>query len=203
MDSLSAAIQIISITGQIFAILNPIGVIPTFLSLTEGMNTEKRHKVVRQSIIAVILLATALAISGSFVLEFFKVSVFSLQVGGGILLMVLAIDMLSGLPRTKGVEMGEEIAIVPIATPLLVGPGTITTVIVLSKTVPMLYLLLSILIVAFLAYSLLRYSELLIRILGINGIRAVSRFMAIVIAAFAAQLLYGGFTGWLTSWGFI
>lgn len=203
MDILSATIQIISITGQIFAVLNPVGVIPTFLSLTEGMPPLRRHKIVRRSILTVLLLAITLAIGGSLILEFFKVSVFSLQIGGGVLLMVIAIDMLSGLPRTKAVESGEEIAIVPIATPLLVGPGTMTTVIVLSKTVSMLSLLTSIIIVAVLTYLLLRYSELLIKVLGINGIRAISRFMTIIIAAFAAQLLYGGFTGWLNSWGFI
>ncbi|MCS7144471.1 MAG: MarC family protein [Archaeoglobaceae archaeon] len=199
----STIIQIISITGQIFAVLNPVGVIPTFLSLTEEMDPIRRHKIVRRSMITVFLLAIILAIGGSFILEFFKVSVFSLQIGGGILLMVIAIDMLSGLPRTKAVESGEEIAVVPIATPLLVGPGTMTTVIVFSKTVPMSSLIISILIVVILAYILLRYSEVLIKVLGINGIRAISRFMTIIIAAFAAQLLYGGFTGWLTSWGII
>ncbi|MDK2795376.1 MAG: multiple antibiotic resistance protein [Archaeoglobaceae archaeon] len=203
MDILSTTIQIISITGQIFAVLNPVGVIPTFLSLTEAMSPVRRHKIVRQSILTVLILTTILAIGGSLILEFFKVSVFSLQIGGGVLLMVIAIDMLSGLPRTKVVESGEEIAIVPIATPLLVGPGTMTTIIVLSKTVPMFSLLTSIIIVAVLTYLLLRYSDLLIKVLGINGIRAISRFMTIIIAAFAAQLLYGGFTGWLTSWGII
>ncbi len=196
-------IQIFSITGQIFAVLNPVGVIPTFLSLTEGMDPEKRHKIVRQSIITVLILAVILSIGGSFILEFFRVSIFSLQIGGGVLLMVIAIDMLSGLPRTKAVESQEEVAIVPIATPLLVGPGTMTTLIVFSKTVSMLNLLISIILVSLIAYLLLRYSELLIRVLGINGIRAISRFMTIIIAAFAAQLLYGGFTGWLTSWGLI
>jgi len=196
-------IQIFSITGQIFAVLNPVGVIPTFLSLTEGMDPEKRHKIVRQSIITVLILAVILSIGGSFILEFFRVSIFSLQIGGGVLLMVIAIDMLSGLPRTKAVESQEEVAIVPIATPLLVGPGTMTTLIVFSKTVSMLHLLVSIILVSLTSYLLLRYSELLIRVLGINGIRAISRFMTIIIAAFAAQLLYGGFTGWLTSWGLI
>ncbi len=196
-------IQILSITGQIFAVLNPVGVIPTFLSLTEGMDPKKRHKIVRQSIITVLILAVILAVGGSLILEFFRVSIFSLQIGGGVLLMVIAIDMLSGLPRTKAVESQEEVAIVPIATPLLIGPGTMTTLIVFSKTVSVLYLLISIILVSLTAYLLLRYSELLIKMLGINGIRAISRFMTIIIAAFAAQLLYGGFTGWLSSWGLI
>ncbi|MEM4509254.1 MAG: MarC family protein [Archaeoglobaceae archaeon] len=196
-------IQVVSITGQIFAVLNPVGVIPTFLSLTEGMNPAKRHQIVRRSMLTVLMLAIVLAIGGSLILDFFRVSIFSLQIGGGILLMVIAIDMLSGLPRTKAVESEQEIAIVPIATPLLLGPGTMTTIIVLSKTVSMLSLIISVFIVVLLAYLLLRYSELLIKILGINGIRAISRFMTIIIAAFAAQLLYGGFTGWMSSWGLI
>lgn len=203
MDVWWSLIQLVSITGQIFAVLNPIGVIPTFLGLTESMDPAKRHKVVKNSIIAVLILAITLAVGGSLILSFFHVTLFSLQIGGGILLMVIAIDMLGGLPRTKAVEAGDEIAIVPIATPLLVGPGTMTTVIVLSKTVPIYLLILGIFVVAFATYLLLRYSELLIRVLGINGIRAISRFMTIIIAAFAAQLLYAGFTGWLSSWGIL
>ncbi|MCX8172227.1 MAG: hypothetical protein N3D09_01250, partial [Archaeoglobaceae archaeon] len=87
MDPIISVIQIISISGQIFAILNPIGVIPTFLSLTEGMDPLRRHDIVRKSVLTVLFLAIILAIGGSMILEFFKVSIFSLQIGGGILLM--------------------------------------------------------------------------------------------------------------------
>jgi multiple antibiotic resistance protein len=95
------------------------------------------------------------------------------------------------------------VAIVPIATPLLVGPGTMTTIIVLSASVSILLLLISIVIVTFLTYLLLRYSELLVRVLGSNGIRALGRFMTIIIAAFAAQLIFAGVSQWLKIWGII
>jgi multiple antibiotic resistance protein len=192
--------QIVFITGQIFAILNPISVIPTFLSLTDDLDAVERHRIVRNSSFAVLIIALALALGGSYLLSFFHVSISSLQVGGGVLLMAIAIEMLGGLPRTKSLESHTEVAIVPIATPLLVGPGTMTTIIVLSGIVPLLLLITSIFIVAFITYLLLRYSDILVRVLGRNGIRAMGRFMTIIIAAFAAQLIYSGVTEWLKSW---
>ncbi|MCX8182158.1 MAG: MarC family protein [Candidatus Methanomethyliaceae archaeon] len=193
--------QIVFITGQIFAILNPISVIPTFLSLTDDLDIIERHRIVRNSSFAVLVIALALAFGGSYLLSFFHVSISSLQVGGGILLMAIAIEMLGGLPRTKSLESHAEVAIVPIATPLLVGPGTMTTIIVLSGVVSLFSLIVSIFIVTFATYLLLRYSEILVRVLGRNGIRAMGRFMTIIIAAFAAQLIYSGITEWLRSWG--
>lgn len=197
------AAQILIITGQIFAILNPFSVLPTYLSLTDDMESDERHHIVRNSSIAVLIITVALAVGGNYILGFFQVGIPALQVGGGILLMSIAIEMLGGLPRTKTLESREEVAIVPIATPLLVGPGTMTTIIVLSASVSILPLLISVVIVTVLTYLLLRYSELLVKVLGSNGIRALGRFMTIIIAAFAAQLVFAGVSQWLKLWGII
>lgn len=194
---------LIIVTGQIFAILNPISVLPTFLSITDGMDPDERHRIVRNSTITVLIIALALAIGGNYILSFFSVGIPGLQIGGGVLLMVIAAEMLGGLPRTKSLESHEEVAVVPIATPLLVGPGTMTTIIVLSAAMPLIVLILSIIIVTVATYLILRYSELLVRVLGSNGTRALGRFMTIIIAAFAAQLIYAGVTEWLKSWGII
>jgi multiple antibiotic resistance protein len=195
--------EILIITGQIFAILNPISVLPTFLTLTEDMEPDERHRIVRNSCITVLIIALILAIGGNYILSFFSVGIPGLEIGGGVLLMSIAVEMLGGLPRTKSFESHDEVAIVPIATPLLVGPGTMTTIIVLSATVSIVALVVSILIVTIATYLLLRYSEVLVRVLGVNGTRALGRFMTIIIAAFAAQLIYAGLTQWLRSWGFI
>jgi multiple antibiotic resistance protein len=191
------------ITGQIFAILNPISVLPTFLSVTDDMEPNERHRIVRNSCIAVLIIALVLAVGGNYILNLFSVGIPGLQIGGGVLLMVIAAEMLGGLPRTKSMESTDEIAVVPIATPLLVGPGTMTTIIVLSATVPILVLIMSILIVTALTFVILRYSEIMVRVLGSNGTRALGRFMTIIIAAFAAQLVYAGVSEWLRSWGMI
>jgi len=158
---------------------------------------------VLNSCVAVFLICIILAIAGSYILNFFHVSISGLQVGGGILLMTIAIEMLGGLPRTKSLESQNEVAIVPLATPLLVGPGTMTTVIVLSASYPLLPILISILIVTVVTYLLLRYCDLLIAVIGKNGTRALGRFMTIIIAAFAAQLIYSGVSDWLRSWKLI
>uniref|UniRef100_A0A7C3J508 UPF0056 membrane protein n=1 Tax=Candidatus Methanomethylicus mesodigestus TaxID=1867258 RepID=A0A7C3J508_9CREN len=195
--------QVAFISGQIFAILNPLSVLPTFLSLTDDMVPEERHSIVLNSTIAVLIIAISLAVAGNYILGFFNINLASLRVGGGILLMVIAIEMLGGLPRTKSLESHNEVAIVPIATPLLVGPGTMTTIIVLSATYSVITLIVSIFFVVLITYLLLRYSELLSKFIGRNGIRALGRFMTIIIAAFAAQLLYAGISEWLISWGII
>lgn len=195
--------QVLVLTGQIFAILNPISVLPTFLSLTDDMKSDERHKIVISSSLTILLIMAILAIAGNYILSFFNVSISGLQVGGGIMLMAIAIEMLGGMPRTKVLESNSEVAVVPIATPLLVGPGTMTTVIVLSASYSIVPLLISIVIVTALSYLLLRYCDLLIAVIGRNGTRALGRFMTIIIAAFAAQLIFSGVSGWLKSWDFI
>jgi multiple antibiotic resistance protein len=78
-----------------------------------------------------------------------------------------------------------------------------TTIIVLSATVSIVALIISIFAVAAITFLLLRYSDILVKVLGRNGTRALGRFMTIIIAAFAAQLIYSGITDWLKSWGLI
>ncbi|MDI9644615.1 MAG: MarC family protein [Candidatus Verstraetearchaeota archaeon] len=191
------------IAAQIFAILNPLSVIPVFLSMTDDLDRSTRRRILFRSSVAVFMICLIMALAGNYILSFFNINIASLRVGGGILLMVIAIEMLGGLPRTKVIDQKEEVAIVPIATPLLVGPGTMTTVILLSATTPLGVLVASIMIVAVLTYLILRYSEHLARLIGKNGIRALGRFMTIIISAFAAQLIYSGITDWLVSWGLI
>lgn len=202
-DLFMVIIEIITISGRIFAILNPISVIPTFLSLTEGISNPHRNRIIRNSYLTILIMTLALAFGGNSLLTFFNVDIASIQVGGGILLMVISLEMLGGMPRTKTLESYDEIAIVPIATPLLVGPGTMTTIIVLSATTWIVYLVISIFIATTMTYLILRFSSVLIKIFGKNGIRAFGRFMSIIIAAFAVQLIYSGITAWIKSWRLI
>ena len=124
---------VLSTAIQLFAIMNPISVIPIFLSFTSQLENEERKKIVNTATTIVIALLFVFSLFGILILEALNVSVASFQLGGGVLLMVLAIDMLSGLSRSKSVEL-DQVAVVPLATPLLVGPGTMTTLIVLSGT---------------------------------------------------------------------
>ena len=184
---------------QIFAILNPISVIPVFLSLTEGRSETEVKKIVRVVSVAIFLMMAVFSFAGELMLKLLGITVTGLKVGGGAILMVLAVDMLQGMPRTKSVEE-EELAIVPISTPLLVGPGTMTTILLLSSKYSKIYghlgsalmLIIASLTVALASYFILANSSKLRKLLGLNGLRGLSRFMAIIVAASAADMIISG-----------
>jgi len=186
---------VLATTIQLFAIMNPISAVPIFLSFTSQLENHERQKIVNTTTTIVIALLFIFSLFGLLILEALNVSVASFKLGGGLLLMVLAIDMLGGLSRSKSVEL-DEVAVVPLATPLLVGPGTMTTLIVLSGTQAIINVLIGALIAAAGVYLTLRFSPLLVSLLGKNGVQAVSRLMAVIIAAIAAQMIYSALVTW-------
>jgi len=186
---------VLSTAIQLFAIMNPISAIPIFLSFTSQLENEERKKIVNTTTTIVIALLFVFSLFGLLILEALNVSVASFKLGGGVLLMVLAIDMLSGLSRSKSVEL-DQVAVVPLATPLLVGPGTMTTLIVLSGTHAIINVLIGSIVAAAGVYLTLRFSPLLVSILGKNGIQTVSRIMAVILAAVAAQMIYSALYEW-------
>jgi len=181
---------------QLFAIINPVGAIPVFLSFTSRLEKNERQKIVNTTTTIVVALLFVFSLFGPLILEALNVSVASFKIGGGVLLLVLAVDdMLTGLTRSKSVEL-DELAVVPLATPLLVGPGTMTTLIVLSSTHAIINVLVGAVIAAAGVYLTLRFSPLLSSLLGKNGVRTVSRIMSVILAAVAAQMIHSALYEW-------
>jgi len=181
---------------QLYAVLNPISVIPTFMSLMGDRGKDEKAVAVRRATLYAAALMALFAVLGAVILGFFNVSIASLRFGGGILLMVIAIDMLSGLSRTKMLESTEEALIVPIATPLLVGPGTITTLIVMAATQGVVMTLAASGIASLLVYLTLRSGELLLEVAGKNVVRGVGRFMSVIIASISAEMIHSALLEW-------
>ncbi len=181
---------------QLYAILNPISVIPTYLSLMEGVEKPQRRRLLRRATLTVFFLMLIFLLGGSFILGFMKIGVDSVRFGGGILLFVISIDMLGGVSRTKTLEEREQMFVVPIASPLLVGPGTITTLIIFSAIYPIHLGVISVIITVLLIYLTLRLSEQITGIIGKNGVRAMGRIMAIIIAATAAEMIHTALYNW-------
>ena len=187
--------DIINTSIQLFAIINPLSALPTFMIYTENVVEDNRMKFVNTTVLIVIALIFSFALFGQLILNALQVTVESFELGGGVLLMILAIDMLGGTVRTKTVDM-EQVAIVPLATPLLVGPGTMTTLIVLASTQSLINVLLGGVIAAGAVYLTLRYSDKIARVIGKNGMLAGSRLMAIILAAIAANMLHSALVAW-------
>jgi multiple antibiotic resistance protein len=120
----------------VFVLADALGNAPIFLILTKGMELPERNRVVdRASLIATSIILT-FAFAGKYILNYLHISMASLQVAGGLLLLMIALDMLRGELDQPIVEQGRDVAITPLALPLLAGPGTLTTVMLLMSNAP-------------------------------------------------------------------
>ncbi|MEM2014322.1 MAG: MarC family protein [Desulfurococcaceae archaeon] len=206
MNIFDLLIVVVTYYVQLLAIMNPFSVIPTFLGMTQGLDYSEVSRVVKRAMLAGLIIVVLFTLAGNYVLEVFNVSIPGLRVGGGIILLVIAIDMLGEEPRTKRMPK-EDIAVVPIATPLIIGPGTITTILLLTASKPGDLLntglvLLSGVLACITSFIILKLSRDIARYLRVSVIRALGRFMALIIAGVATELIatgikmyYEAFTG--------
>jgi len=187
--------------ASIFVIVNPVGGLITFISLTAGMSVAERREIAKRSVMIACLLAIVFAISGELILRFFGVTVDALRVAGGILLFIVALDMLHArvsresvtAEEIKDATKREDISVFPIAMPLLTGPGAITTVIVVIRTGQTLELkiitILAILLTFALSYLIFRFADVINRILGVSGSLVVTRVMGLLLGAIAVNFI--------------
>jgi len=118
MHPLELILNIFAIYMQVFAIMDPFGIVPIYIGLTEGLDHIDRRRVVNHIAIVCTALILIFTVSGKWILNFFGISIPAVRIGGGILLLAIAIDMLGELPKAKQVE-DEELATVPLATVLI------------------------------------------------------------------------------------
>jgi len=190
--------------ASIFIIVNPIGGSITFISLTAGMSATERREIAKRSVMIACILAIIFAISGELILRFFGVTVDSLRVAGGILLFIVALDMLHArisresvtTEEIKDAAEREDISVFPIAMPLLTGPGAITTVIVVIRTGTTLELkiivIVAILLTFALSYLIFRFADKINKILGVTGSLVITRVMGLLLGAIAVNFIATG-----------
>ncbi len=195
------------ITVALFAIVNPIGSVPIFISATDGWSREDRARTAKIVAITVFIVLSVSAFIGDKILNFFGISIPSFQVGGGILLMLIAISMMhakqSGTRQTpeeaQTLAEREAIAIVPLSIPLLAGPGAISNMIIAahqnSSFSGHLSLVVPVFIIAVIIWLVLRLSASISSQLGSIGINIVTRLMGLVLAAMAVEFVAHGLIG--------
>jgi len=189
---------------SIFVIVNPVGGLITFIALTSGMSAAERKETAKRSVMVACALAIVFAISGELILEFFGVTVDSLRVAGGILLFLIALDMLHArvsresvtTEEIKDATEREDVSVFPIAMPLLTGPGAITTVIVVIRTGETMDLkiitILAILLTFAVSYIVFRFADKINKVLGFTGSLVVTRVMGLLLGAIAVTFLSVG-----------
>ncbi len=196
--------------ATLFAIIDPIGNIPFFIALTEDLSEELRERVSKRATVIAAALLIIVVLTGGAILKFFGISVNSLRIAGGILLFMVAIDMLKGSPSSekyfkKGMQHKDvdSLAVFPIALPIYSGPGAITAAIVLAseaRDVLKMGMLIGSIVLIYIIVRLTHvFSEEITKVLGRSGADIFARVMAIFLAAIAAEYIIQGVFGELRS----
>jgi multiple antibiotic resistance protein len=187
--------ELVKAVIALFIIVDPLGNIPIFMGLTENVSADKKKKVFNTATIVGTILLLVFAFTGTEILTIFGLSIYSFEVAGGILLLIIAIRILILGSMHENVESPESLGAVPIAIPLLVGPGAITTTIfniqLYETAVPAI---LAVLIVMAITWVILRYINGIYKFLGKTGSLIIARVMALLIAAIAVQYILTGIT---------
>lgn len=174
----------------VFVLADALGNAPIFLALTKGMTTDERDGVVnRASIVATAMLLT-FAFAGKAVLDYLGISMGSLRVAGGLLLLLIAFRMLEGELSTPVVEEGRDVAITPLALPLLAGPGTLTAVMLLMSESPNAHLSVVVGIVAamLVTWLIVRLSARIDKFIGPTGEAIATKLLGFLLAALAVEI---------------
>lgn len=179
----------------LFVVIDPIGTIPITMGLTKNLDKKKKKSLFKNAVIAVVILLLIFAFAGSELLSIFEIDLSSFMIAGGALLFIVAIEFLThGEWRLGGGNIEQEPGIVPLAFPLLSGPGALTIVLISFQSSGGLVTLISIIAVTIITYVVLLLSEPINRILGKRGTVIVTRVFAIFVAAFAVQFIINGVT---------
>jgi len=195
----------LSTFGVIFAIIDPFGYVPIFLSLTSGDSEAMRKKMVGKACLTAFIALTLSTFIGQHVLKFFGISIPALQISGGLILLIIGFEMMKILPVVEKLTQKEEteaarkedISIVPLAIPMLSGPASIATVIVLSSRAETFVdyprIVSCILVTLVITYFVLRSSSRLMKIIGVTGLNVMTRVMGLLLCAIAIQYVINGY----------
>lgn len=189
----------------VFFVVDPIVAVPIFVSITARDSEPKKRQMAARAALATFLMLTFFALAGGLVFRIFGISLGAFKIAGGLMLLLMAVDMMRAQPsRTRSTEeeqqesaAKEDVAIVPLAIPMLAGPGAIATVMVLTSRAdgrlwPMLCVILAILVTSVASFALLRAASRAERFLSHTTIRVLERVMGLILAAVAMEFLVGG-----------
>lgn len=190
--------------SAIFVIVDPIGVVPLFLALTPGASAEKQRIIARRACLVAWGILIGFSVGGTLLLELFGITLSAFKVAGGLLMLLTAMDMLRGQPtptRTTNAETDEgrtkdDVSIVPLAIPLLSGPGSIaTSMMLMSRAEGIAHRAIvvgAITLTLAVTFWLLLVSDRVARLLGTTGRLVVERLIGLVLAAIAVQFILDG-----------
>lgn len=189
---------------SLFVTVDPVGLIPTFAALTPEQKAQDRSKIAKTASVATFVILVLFFMFGQWIFKFFQITLPAFQIAGGVILMIIALDMLQA--KTIEIQQSDEeinagiqkedVALTPLAIPMLAGPGSITTVILLSRQVQsgwsFFTLLMDILLICVLTYFILKYAAKRMERINLIHFRIMTRIMGLILSAIAVQFILDG-----------
>ncbi|HKB76937.1 MAG TPA: MarC family protein [Myxococcales bacterium] len=190
--------------SAVFFVVDPMGAVPVFVAMTQGDSEEKRRRMARRASLTAFVILTVFAVAGTVIFRLLGVTLGAFKVAGGILLLLTSIDMLRAQQvRTRIIPEEEQegaekddVAIFPLAIPLLAGPGAIATVTALmgraGRVLFAVPVILSIAVTCAASYAMLRAAGRISLFLGVTGLNVMNRIIGLIIGALAVQFVFDG-----------
>ncbi|CAH0525486.1 YchE family NAAT transporter [Vibrio hippocampi] len=203
MNNIEIAIYLQFFLGLVAAV-NPVGIMPVFVSLTGHLSPEDKNKTATTANVAVAIILITSLLAGQILLDMFSISLDSFRVAGGLLLLSIAFSMMSGkLGEDKQNKQEkseyvskEQIGVVPLAMPLMAGPGAISSTIVYGSRYPGMFetmgIIATIIVFSFCSWLLFRSAPLIVRFLGQTGINVITRIMGLILGALGIEFMANG-----------
>ena len=189
---------------SVFFLVDPIGVIPTFLAMTVGDDPAERRRMAKRASWTCLIALTTFAVAGKLIFKAFGITLPAFRIAGGVILLLIGLEMLQArrsqtkeTPKeTEECVEKEDVGIIPMGVPMLAGPGAISTVMVMMSGVPTWWYTLPVFgaigITALSSYWILAGAERVRHRLGETGIRILARLMGLVLTAIAIQFILDG-----------
>ncbi|MCU0799496.1 MAG: MarC family protein [Candidatus Thermoplasmatota archaeon] len=205
---------IITTFVSIFSIVNPLGAVANYASLTQGYTLKEKRKVIKKAVAVAFGILVAFALIGTLIFDLLDITIDGFRVAGGIVLLIISLEMVRGrTPQSKlndkekedALER-EQVGVVPLGIPLLAGPGAITLVMASvsegsgGNLFSIVVVIGSTFIVCSISYLILRNSDMLLERMGRTGTRIMSRIMGLLLAAIAIQFIANGLMGLFDTW---
>ncbi|MGA8542085.1 MAG: MarC family protein [Thermoplasmata archaeon] len=196
----------LAIIVTVFAIVDPVGTLPFFVSLTAGFSPEDRNVILHRAVLVLGSVLALFALVGRFLFQAFGFTLAAFEVAGGILLFMVAYDMLRGeitkvkltpQDRDEAIARRDELSVVPLGIPLLAGPGAISTVMIYegsASNTPLAVLatFVAIAITTVATFIILRFGQPILGALGRVGVMAMTRVLGLLLAAVGVQFVING-----------
>ena len=198
--------------SSLFALINPIGNVPIFITITENYNQQERNKIALKAVIFSLLVLVVFALIGDLIFSFYGITIHAFRIAGGILLFKISLDMVESKrsrTRTTPSEMEEaeekdDVAYTPLGIPLIAGPGSIASIMILSSeaknNLDKLTLFMTLVVVLFATFIIFKLSKFLSNYFGKSGLRIMQRIMGLILLVISIEFILKGIQDTLKTW---